>query len=350
MSKGYTAFISIISILWVIMMAIDVVMTIILFKPNFANFSRIPFPLFVIIPLPLLIAYLPGLFTAIWLGVVIIAVIIFLIFAIYRSALKFENSSLYRLGEFFALNYFLSVVYITLISLVGHPIVSPITPSTPFYYNLFELTSAGLYEELISRVAYIGIPLFIYYAWSASGRRSPSRPSKLPWYRIIWGGNYKFGKPEITVLIISSIIFGFAHVTSWDLSKVPQAALGGFLLGVLYLRFGLYADVLFHFSIDSPSLLLPTGYGNPLASGVTTSFIGAVILVSLAAGLVVLISYIYQARSIYRAKKNSPRASVQKFVPESSVICSRCGSEKVTFLYDDIYRCDSCGTVFRKNQ
>ena len=355
MNKGYVALIAVLSVLWGVMMVIDLVMSILLFKPNFSDFLNTLFPLFIIVPVPLLLVYLPGSFTAIWMGVVIVAVIVFFTFAIYKSSMKFENSSLYRLGEFFALNYFLSIVYIELIALAGYPIVSPISNTTPFYLNFITITNAGLYEELISRVVYIGIPLFVYYAWSAHGKKSSSRPNKLPLYRMIWGGGYKFGKPEITLLIISSVIFGFAHVTSWDLSKVPQAALGGLLLGVLYLRFGLYADVLLHFSIDSPSLLLPLGTGDPLASGYTNSFINAAIIIAVVAGAIVLISYIIQARAMYRSGKLSPQpiAAQASGDPSSSrkaLACTKCGSSRVTFFYDDIYRCDDCGTVFKWDQ
>ncbi|MCL4447362.1 MAG: hypothetical protein M0Z77_05950 [Thermoplasmatales archaeon] len=355
MNKGYVAFVAVLSALWAIMMVVDLVMTIILFKPNFPNFLNTQFPLFVIVPIPLLLVYLSGTFTAYWLVFVVIAVIVFLIFALYRSTFKFENSSLYRLGEFFALNYFLSVVYISLISLAGYPIVSPISSSTPFYLNFLTITNAGLYEELISRVVYIGLPLFVYYAWSTHGKESPSRPAKLPWYRAIWGGGYKFGKPEITALVISSLIFGFAHVTSWDLSKVPQAALGGLLLGVLYLRFGLYADVLFHFSIDSPSLLMPLGYGDPIASSYTNAFIGAFIVVAIVGGIVVLIVYVLQARTLYQEKRSGHSPSeqqnpVKQNNPRNPLVCKNCGSGRVTFFYDDVYRCDDCGTVFKRDQ
>lgn len=347
MNKGYNLFVGLLAILWLVMVAMDLIFLVYLYRPNFLNFVTIHFPLFVIVPLPVLITYLPGLFTAVWLGFVMLALIVFFVMVLYRGSIKFENSSLYRLSEFFALNYFLSVVYFLLISYAGHPVITPISPSTPFYFNLFDLTNAGLYEELISRVAYIGIPLFLYYTYSISGKRSASRPQNIPWYRIMWGGGYKFGKPELTVLVISSLIFGFAHVTSWDLSKVPQAALGGVLLGILYLRFGLYADVLFHFSIDASAVLLPQGYGDPLATASTTSLFGIIVLIFLAAGAVVIISYIVQAMKSMKGRNGYLQALSSQYALNA---CPKCGSKDINFFYDDFYRCNSCGNVFRKNQ
>ncbi|MEM0135134.1 MAG: hypothetical protein QXU18_07915, partial [Thermoplasmatales archaeon] len=142
MNKGYVAFVAFLGVVWAVMMILDIVMTILLYKPNFSNFLVTPFPLFVIIPIPVLLAYLSGTFTALWLAFVVLLVIIFLIIALYRSTSKFERSSLYRLSEFFALNYFLSVVYIGLIAFAGHPIVSPISSSTPFYLNFLTITNA----------------------------------------------------------------------------------------------------------------------------------------------------------------------------------------------------------------
>jgi|GEM_PF-1080083 predicted RNA-binding Zn-ribbon protein involved in translation (DUF1610 family) len=347
MSRAYTAFVAVLAVLWLVMVAIDILFLFYLYRPNFLNFMHIQFPLFVIIPLPQLITYLPGTFTAIWLGFVIAAVAAFFILILYRGIGKFENSALYRMGEFFALNYFLSVIYFLLIDYAGYPVITPIGSSTPFFENLFLLTNAGLYEELISRVAYIGIPLFLYYRYSMNGQRDPSRPSKLPWYRIVWGGGYRFGKPEITVLVASSLIFGFAHVTSWDLSKVPQAVLGGVLLGVLYLRFGLYADVLFHFSVDASSVLLPQGYGNPLATPVTTSFFSFAILIFLMAGAVVMVSYIIQARNRMVRKSSGYQGMRNRSLPAA---CPKCGSSDISRFYDDFYRCDSCGNIFKKDQ
>ncbi len=350
MNKGYVAFVGILAVLWLIMMVIDVAMTIYLYRPDFIPLSQISFPLFVIVPVPVLLAFLPGTFTAIWIGVVTGSVVIFLFILVYRSLSKFRTSSLFMLAEFFALNYFLSYVYILLISAAGHPVSSPPLSPKDFVANLFSLTNAGLYEELITRVLYIGVPLFVYYGLSRSGRLSPLRPKKLPWWRIIWGGGYKFGKPEIVVLVISSLIFGIAHVPSWDLSKLPQAALGGVFLGALYLRFGLFADVLFHFSIDSPDLLYIQGYGNPIASVGSTAAYAIFILIFVIAGVVVSIAYLLQIRG--RSRRSSGAAMLQPRGPAmtDAKICPYCGSSAVYFFSDEYFRCDECGRLIGKGQ
>ncbi len=372
MSKGYVAFIGVLAALWVITLVLDVIMTFALYPSRFGAIARVTeggpiqnrIPIYVIFGLPEAVGlfYPPYYFWAVWIGLVAVVVAAFVITALYRSFPRFENSSLYRISEFFALNLFLSYIYIYLIGVIGHPIKSPISPSpSDFVANFFSLTNAGLYEELITRVVFIGIPLFVYYAGTSHGIRSRTRPKRLPWWRLLWGGGYKFGKPEIIVLVISSVIFGIAHAGSWDASKIPQAALGGVFLGVLYMRFGLYADVLFHFSIDSPSLLLPDTYGNPLANLATTSFYAIVILVFIASGLIVSIAYILElGKLVQRRQRLQPMTTQESTETQVStherstanvaVVCKNCGSSKVTFFYDDVYRCDSCGAVFKRNQ
>jgi hypothetical protein len=372
MNKAYVAFIGVLATLWIITIVIDVVITLALYPSRFGAIASLTesksanpqIPIYVIIGLPEAVGLFlpPYYFWAVWIGIAAVAVAIFILVSLYRSLPKFENSSLYRIAEFFALNLFLSYIYIIFVAAIGHPIVSPIPPGpSEFIGNFFSLTNAGLYEELITRVIYIGVPLFIYYAWSSHGKNSPSRPKSLPLWRVIWGGGYRFGKPEIVVLIISSLIFGIAHAGSWDVSKIPQAALGGVFLGVLYMRFGLYADVLFHFSVDSPTVVFVNNYGDPLATSSSTFFYSLFILIFVAAGIVVAVAYLIQlGRLIERRDRSVPVPVGSAVNPsgelkdrnfgERSVICTKCGSGNVGVLYDDIYRCNSCGTVFKKAQ
>ncbi|MCL4334238.1 MAG: CPBP family intramembrane metalloprotease [Candidatus Thermoplasmatota archaeon] len=371
MNKGYVAFVAVLGILWVVTMIVDIVMTLSIYPSKFGAIASLTegptanpaFPIYVIIGLPEAVGlfYPPYLFWAVWIGVVTAAVIVFLIISLYGSVQEYANSSLYKISEFFALNLFLSYVYIVVVAYLGHPITSPFTSGTGHFLSyFFSVTNAGLYEELISRVTYVGIPLFIYYSWSVHGKRSPSRPNKLPWWRIIWGGGYRFGKPEIVVLVISSLIFGIAHAGSWSISKIPQAALGGVFLGVLYMRFGLYADVLFHFSVDSPGVVMTNVYGSPLATAGTTDLYSVFILVFLVAGAVVTVMYIAKLVNLINRRKAvgaeaTPAASSAtgsgygQLNSNGPSKCPRCGSLDSNLLYDDIHRCNSCGTVYKKS-
>jgi hypothetical protein len=340
MNRGYKDFILFLSILWIVTVALDIAYMILLYRPYFGDLSRVPFPVFIIIPLPVLLFYLPGYFTAMWFGFLIIVFSVFFLVAITTGIIKFENSALFKISEFYALNLFLSVVYFLFVDAIGKPVTVPISNNTPFYLNMLSLTNAGLYEELITRVLSIGIPLYLYNRMKKPDWRENGKEVK--WYRMVWGGGYKFGKPEITVLIISSLIFGIAHTASWDWSKMPQAFMGGLFLGFLYLRYGLYADVLWHFSIDATSAFLPEGLGNPYANGISNGIATFVDLIFILAGAVIVIYYL-----VYLVKKGKSKDRIVQS-NMNTLICPRCGSIDVSLIYDDIYRCNRCGNVFKR--
>lgn len=52
----------------------------------------------------------------------------------------------------------------------------------------------------------------------------------------------------------SAVTFGACHVVcgggSWDVGKLPEAIYGGFVLGYLYVRYGLHVAVLAHWGVD----------------------------------------------------------------------------------------------------
>jgi len=324
------------ALLWIIMVLLDILYSLKIYNMLLSQFLHVPFIVFIIIPIPVALFELPGIFTYYYLIFLLLLITAFFIYSILNLSSTKENSAIFKIGEFFAFNLFLSIVYFEFINSIGQPVHVPITTSVPFYINFYELTNAGLYEELISRVLYIGIPLFLYYRYKGI---------RLPWYRMIWGGNYKLGKPEIIVWIISSVIFGIAHSTAWDWSKTPQAMLGGFLLGYLYLRYGLFADVLFHYSIDASDAILTTALGSPVATSSTQGILGLEYLVFIFGGAVVTGNYIYMfVTGKYKDGQNKNEGIKISQFP----ICPNCHSTNATLIYDNIYKCNDCNTIFRK--
>ncbi len=320
------------------MIILDIVYSLKIYKLISYQFNEILYPVFIIVPIPLLLFYLPGSFTYLYMYVLLAIISVFFLYSILQFGKNPEKSAIFKISEFFAFNLFLSLIYIDFVAYIHYPISNPFqTSQVPFSAYFFDLTNAGLYEEIITRVLYMGIPLFIYYRYKGV---------KLPWYRMIWGGNYKLGAPEITVWIISSVIFGIAHSTAWDWSKTPQAMLGGFLLGYLYLRYGLFADVLFHYSIDASDAILTNAVGSPVANIGTTTFLAGEYLIFLVGGLVVTINYLYL---LFTRKYKSGESGIQvsKNV-QTPPTCPNCGSTDAMFLYDDIYRCNKCGQIYRK--
>jgi len=108
--------------------------------------------------------------------------------------------------------------------------------------QLFEFANAAVWEELISRLLYIGVPMVIISLIVTRKKES---------LRCIIGG-FEMSKTAIIFIIISSIIFGLAHYPGWgdQIWKVIEIAISGLFFGYIFVRFGLYATILLHFVND----------------------------------------------------------------------------------------------------
>lgn len=111
---------------------------------------------------------------------------------------------------------------------------------------LLLLANASVWEELASRVLLIGIPLILIDYF-----RRRLRPKRLSY---ILGGGFELGTAETSLLIASSVFFGFAHYEGWGSWKVFPAAVAGAAFGYMFLRHGLAPAIVLHFAFDYLSL------------------------------------------------------------------------------------------------
>ncbi|MFQ6123901.1 MAG: zinc-ribbon domain-containing protein [Candidatus Heimdallarchaeota archaeon] len=172
-----------------------------------------------------------------------------------------SDNSLILISQLFFAMFFFNFLYVGILWAIGFDITSPNLEGIPFVELLFLLANAAVYEELIIRVLFLGLPLLIIR--SIQQRKFARRDIK-PY---LLGGGVKIGKLELLVLCVSSAVFGLAHVSSWGWWKFGQATLGGIALGFLFLRVGLHSSIALHFSIDYlPILLLLIEVYNLLAN------------------------------------------------------------------------------------
>jgi hypothetical protein len=132
------------------------------------------------------------------------------------------------------------------------------------YNLLFTLTLAPLIEEVGFRFFLIGVPLVVvmFLMRGHLGRMIKSlwRPSAA-WDGIGAEDRGAAAVPFLKLLtyflmVLSSVMFGLAHYLSgsgWDIGKVSEAALDGFALAYLYVRYGLHASIIFHWIVDFAS-------------------------------------------------------------------------------------------------
>lgn len=137
---------------------------------------------------------------------------------------------------------FFSVVYDGLVGAVG---VQRVVPDfgTQVWRQVFNFANASVWEEITDRLLIVGVPLLcINYLFRREKVQTP--------LRYLLGGNPKIGMVESGVILFSASLFSLSHVVNWDLYKVPPTFVGGLFLGYMFLRYGLYASIMLHFTVD----------------------------------------------------------------------------------------------------
>jgi len=161
--------------------------------------------------------------------------------------LKFGHSPLYTVGTIFFAVLAFDTLYAILLDLLGVQVVTPDFPSLEIWQLLQGLAAASVWEELITRVLYIGVPLLVIDLLSKK-MKDPKR--------YLLGGGFKMGSKELALIWISSGLFAYGHIVSWDAWKIIPAWIAGLAFGYLFLRIGLYASIVLHFSFDYLSVPL----------------------------------------------------------------------------------------------
>ncbi|HZY94873.1 MAG TPA: hypothetical protein VFE98_08475 [Candidatus Bathyarchaeia archaeon] len=131
------------------------------------------------------------------------------------------------------------------------------------------LTYAPVLEEMAFRISIFAPLLWIRIIWNLirySDRYatkhlafltafivaifSPDRAKQMAKMNSVWSNGVRgIHWSEWTVLVVSTILFGLAHILSgagWEAGKAITAGLSGFALGVVYLVYGAYGNILLH--------------------------------------------------------------------------------------------------------
>jgi ribosomal protein S27E len=253
------------------------------------------------------------------------------------------NSRIQRFSELFAISIFFTYFVYLIAILTGAPVTTPISTSTPLWQYCLLLANAGLYEELISRVLLIGVPLFIVYLI----RKKITRKN---WYRFFVGGKLDINAASITLLLISSVFFGIAHIPSWNYTKFPSAFVAGLIMGYLFLRFGLYASISFHFLTDYLGTL---NVMYPTFTGTYADILSIFIIFWFVAGSVLTVLYAIELVKV-ASKNSSHKVAKQKPVISQNdlrfhnIKCPYCGNDSFEYEHDGSLKCLRCGTVIQK--
>lgn len=202
-----------------------------------------------------------GIATTILFAILLIVEGACLAYALYRyipairkeiadPAERADRSGLCAASSGLAASLFIGVVYILITAIIGE---MPDTEWMSAYSNdqlSFMLTRAGVREELMFRVFWIGVPMMIVTAIFVKDKRC--------WHYLF--GGFGMTKVAFVFIILSSIMFGLAHDSGWGWSKVLESAMAGIVFGYLYVEYGLYAAILAHTANDTISAIGYMGF------------------------------------------------------------------------------------------
>jgi len=248
------------------------------------------YPLYVVIPWIVTIATISGTALLAYYYLIVAAILasvaLFLLSShtTYISELKMkaksrEHSAIFDVaGLLFAILFFNTAV-VLLVQLMGGE-VEGVGEELDVWEMLFVLANASVWEELVTRVLLVGIPLILVHR--LKGGLHPGR------HRYILGGGFRMGRPEVILILASSLMFGFAHLAGgWGAWKILPTAVAGMAFGYLFLRYGLASAIVLHFGIDY--MQMPMSVFDSFAVEVLTIL---AVLLWLCLGLITFIYYV----------------------------------------------------------
>lgn len=209
---------------------------------------------------------------------------------------------LVQLPQVFIAVIFFDYLFAIVVWLAGSSPRVPAFGELPLWYQFYTFANASVYEEFAARILLCGIPLLLAYilahgarphypeapADAGAARPAPAGPVPYPApspqgaapavqgvpaaparppapltlteylrsrsTRGLWGyllgGGFQIGPLEAFFLVGSALMFGFAHVPGWDIWKLMPTFVAGLGFGYLYLKVGVHAAILLHFSFD----------------------------------------------------------------------------------------------------
>jgi len=118
----------------------------------------------------------------------------------------------------------------------------PAFDEQPLWRQLHSFAVASVWEEILTRVLMLGLPLLVFHVIADRKEASVGR--------YLVGGGFKIDNAAFVLVFVSSMAFALAHVSGWDLWKVLPTVISGFAFGYLFLKRGLWAAIILHFTFD----------------------------------------------------------------------------------------------------
>jgi len=317
--------------------------------------------LYLILPVPHPIV---GIVNAdgVWFGIYFILVVAGIVASVawtfYRSArplwkeLSIEkpkdgHSPIYSITTLFMAVMTVNLVYVFLVFLFNVQTSTPDFGTRDLWQLLFAFANAAVWEELVMRVLWLGVPLLIIALLTKRAKN---------YKQYFFGGGGTFGTWEAVFIFISAGLFAYGHTEYWDAFKIIPTFASGIAFGYLFIRYGLYACVVLHFAVDYYDML-----GTSLNSLSIQVIFGLALIVFGIVGIPYLLAYTRRivlfltggdlkpkaapnaASTGFQAASAPPTApNPISYRPGTFFTCARCGNHEAS-LRDGQWECARCG-------
>jgi hypothetical protein len=211
--------------------------------------------IFMLTPAPTVIGTLYGTAAKLYYLFIVISAIASFIVLLYmsRGGLKdvlrgktddVNNVPLYSIATLFAAVISFNVILNMFLTASGNPPGAPIHVG-PEWGKWFSYLVASVWEEVICRILMIGLPMMLL------GLMLREKGSRRRLF-----GRFDMDGAAVAFIIISSILFSYAHLAEWDMFKLLPTFISGLALGYLFVKYGIYASIMLHLLVNYMSSVI----------------------------------------------------------------------------------------------
>jgi len=284
----------------------------------FENVGSLRNSMVVLLPYPVTFAYISGAVLQFYYVLLLIIVLVSLILVFWKAYGPFmtlvrekdtepmKNTALFELSVLFAVIYSISVFFVVMLAASGTVVEDPFKDHE-LWVEMFAYLEASVWEEVVSRIMLIGVPMFILCVllkghtgtfcepfdelWSDTVDDVVIVPEDVPeglvkdaagvvddvdavgvadvdagsaldgvpdgasgkkefrWWNYLLGGT-GLSYAALFLIVFSSMIFGLAHIPLWGVWKSFQTFIMGLIFGYIFMKYGVYAAIALHFLAD----------------------------------------------------------------------------------------------------
>ena len=206
--------------------------------------------LIIVVPAIIDVVSFDGVLSQIYYILLIAAVAVSLAVFVYKAMIPLQKLSkgdnktiretaFFEMPVLFAVLYAWEVIFLIVLQSAGVEING--LPDRETWVWMYELLEASVWEEVITRMLLIGLPMVLIAMIF-------DKEEKGSW-RYLFGG-FAIDRKVLVLIFFSATIFAAAHINSWGWWKFIPTFAFGLITGYLFSRYGMYATVLMHFLTD----------------------------------------------------------------------------------------------------